>query len=112
MFDREEIWKKNQYESCNFEIPSEEDSDDSQSPDNEREEEEEEEEATVHYVVGDVTHPQCTNDSSAIVVHVLGKNVLQNFISYRIFYIRKLQSGRNPSWASIFAGLGLIHLGR
>lgn len=71
---REEIWKKNQYQSCNFEIPSE-DSDDSQSPLNERDkeedEEEEEEEATVHYVVGDVTHPQCTNDNSAIVVHVL-----------------------------------------
>lgn|SRR6218665_331940 len=103
------MWKENGYQSCNFEISSEDDSDDSQS---ERAEREEEEEATVDYVVGDVTHPQQTNDNNAIVVHVIGK-MLTSFmqssfiicaVSFRFRYLISGDCNLEGSLGLMFAG--------
>lgn len=62
---RLERWKRSGYESLS--IPSDSDS-------SEGEEEEVEPEAVdIRYVVGDVTRPQNTESSDAIVVHCVGE---------------------------------------
>ena len=69
---REEFWKKNDYTSTNISLDSE-----GESEEEEDEEEEEEEDNAqkrdINYVVGDVTHPQHTDCSDAIIVHCVGK---------------------------------------
>ncbi|CAI8031063.1 Chromodomain-helicase-DNA-binding protein 1-like [Geodia barretti] len=61
---REEFWRRNGYTSqnCPLEGSSEEEEE-------EGEEEEEEEERQINYVVGDVTQPQNTGSSDAIIIH-------------------------------------------
>lgn len=63
---RLEHWKRSGYNSLNVSL----DSDSS-------EEEEEPEAVDIRYVVGDVTHPQNTEKSDAIVVHCVGESIGQ-----------------------------------
>ena len=65
---REEFWRRNGYTSqnCPLEGSSEEEEE-------EGEEEEEEEERQINYVVGDVTQPQNTGSSDAIIIHCVGE---------------------------------------
>ncbi len=71
MFYREDIWKKNDYTSTNISLDSE-----GESEEEEEEEEDEDDETRkrdINYVVGDVTHPQHTDCSDAIIVHCVGE---------------------------------------
>jgi len=72
LFHRLEHWKRNNYSSKNISLDS--------SSDEEEEEErgmvaedEGEEGVELHYLVGDVTHPQCAGTDDAIVVHCVGE---------------------------------------
>ena len=67
---REEFWRRNGYTSqnCPLEGSSEE-----EEEEGEEEEEEEEEERQINYVVGDVTKPQNTGSSDAIIIHCVGE---------------------------------------
>ena len=59
-------WHENHYTSLNAHL-------DSSSEEEEEEEEEEGEEEEIHYVVGDVTHPQHTGTADALIVHCVGE---------------------------------------
>ena len=87
---RDALWRENGYHSCNISLDSEGEetgneqeeftpsgggdgfnSDDEQSTSNHRQ---------IHYVVGDVTKPQNTNNEEAIIVHCVGE--CENLICY------------------------------
>ena len=72
---RLKLWEDNDYTSMKLEIDSETGSSVST-------EDEEDNECQIHYVVGDVTQPQCPIDTTeAVVVHCLG-----NIITYHSLY--------------------------
>ncbi|KAK3608755.1 hypothetical protein CHS0354_005846 [Potamilus streckersoni] len=68
---REELWRANSYKSCNISMESDEEVEEEE----EKEERNEEEESVqprkrdIHYVIGDVTHPQDTGSDINIIIH-------------------------------------------
>ena len=67
---REEFWRRNGYTSQNCPLEgSSEEEEEGEGDD----EEEEEEERQINYVVGDVTQPQNTGSSDAIIIHCVGE---------------------------------------
>ena len=71
-----EKWAANSYTSCNVEFSSDEESDEMEEDESGDEDEEDGKTARIiHYVVGDVTHPQNTSTEDAIIVHCVGQSI-------------------------------------
>ncbi|XP_019639122.1 PREDICTED: chromodomain-helicase-DNA-binding protein 1-like [Branchiostoma belcheri] len=68
---REAKWKSHGYTTCNIAMETdEEESDDEVTMITDDDDEEEDvDRRAINYVMGDVTHPQCTGDQDAIIVH-------------------------------------------
>ncbi|KAL3857047.1 hypothetical protein ACJMK2_011746, partial [Sinanodonta woodiana] len=73
---KEELWRANSYTSCNISIESDSDQEEEEEAKEEKERNEEEGEVPIqptkrdiHYVIGDVTHPQDTGSDINIIVH-------------------------------------------
>ena len=72
---REEFWRRNGYTSqnCPLEGSSNEEEEKEEEGKEVEDDEEEEEERQMNYVVGDVTQPQNTGTSDAIIIHCVGE---------------------------------------
>lgn len=79
------LWAKNNYQSCN--LPSVDD-DDAQDVDDDDQDDENDDVMTrnINYVIGDVLQPQNPDDSDAIIVHCVGKDV-QDAAEFLLFYL-------------------------
>ncbi|XP_066278036.1 chromodomain-helicase-DNA-binding protein 1-like [Branchiostoma lanceolatum] len=67
---REAKWKSHGYTTCNIAMEiDEEESDDEVSMVTDDDEDEDVDRRAINYIMGDVTHPQCTGDQDAIIVH-------------------------------------------
>lgn len=71
-YNREDLWKANNYTSCNVASDSEEE--DSQEEHGEEEEEENGRQRAIQYVSGDVTHPSDAGTLNNIIVHCAGES--------------------------------------
>lgn len=70
---RDKLWDKNAYRSCNVRLDSEGEDEEDLSQSQEEEEDNRSQRKSLKYVIGDVTHPVDNDRDHNIIVHCAGE---------------------------------------